>query len=170
MTEFLTEVVVGQPLAIKTLWVLFISMIPIVELRGAIPIGFLLDIPLWLCFTVSCLGNFLPVPFILLFIRRILNWMKGVRFLRFDKIALWVERKAQKHSAKVMKGVASGLFLFVAIPLPGTGAWTGSLVAALFDMRLKYAIPAIVLGILAAGIIMSLVSYGILGGIFTIFA
>lgn len=170
MSEFLTEVVIGQPLAIKTLWVFFISMLPIVELRGAIPIGFLLDLPLWLCFTVSCLGNFLPVPFILLFIRRVLNWMKGVRFLRFDKIALWLERKAQKHSAKVMKGVASGLFLFVAIPLPGTGAWTGSLVAALFDMRLKYAIPAIALGILAAGIIMALVSYGILGGIFTIFA
>ena len=170
MVDALVEVALGQPLWIKTLWVFFVSMVPIVELRGAIPIGFLLDLPLWLCFTVSCIGNFLPVPFILLFIRRILNWMKGVRFLRFDKIALWVERKAQKHSAKVMKGVASGLFVFVAIPLPGTGAWTGSLVAALFDMRLKYAIPAIALGILVAGVIMSLVSYGILGGIFTVFA
>lgn len=150
------------------LWVFLISMVPIIELRGAIPVGFAMDIPLWLNFTLCVVGNFLPVPFILLFIRKILAWMKTVKHL--DKVALWLEKKAQKHSDKVMKGVASGLFLFVAIPLPGTGAWTGALVASLFNMRMKYALPAIFLGVIAAGIIMSLLTYGLIGGIFQIFA
>ena len=150
------------------LWVFFISMVPIVELRGAIPVGFALELPFWLNFVICVIGNFLPVPFILLFIRKILAWMKKVKYL--DKIALWLERKAQKKSDKVMKGVASGLFLFVAIPFPGTGAWTGALIASLFDMRMRYALPAIFLGIVAAGVIMSLLSYGLIGGIFQIFA
>lgn len=150
------------------LWVFFISMVPIIELRGAIPVGFALEIPLWLNYVLCLVGNFLPVPFILLFIRKILSWMKNVKHL--DKIALWLEEKAKKHSDKVMKGVASGLFLFVAIPLPGTGAWTGALVASLFNMRMRYALPAIFLGIVTAGIIMSLLSYGLVGGIFEIFA
>lgn len=154
----------------KCLWVFFISMIPIVELRGAIPVGFAIDMPLWLNYLLCTVGNFLPVPFILLFIRRILNWMKGVHRFQFDKIALWIERKAQKHSDTASKGIASGLFLFVAIPLPGTGAWTGALIAALFDIPKKYALPAIFLGILGAGVIMSLVTYGLVGGIFQIFA
>ena len=147
-----------------------LSMVPIIELRGAIPLGYALGLPLWLNYALCAVGNFLPVPFILLFIRRVLGWMKTVHRFKFDKIALWVEAKAQKHSAKVMKGIASGLFLFVAIPLPGTGAWTGALIAALFDMRMKYALPAIFLGILGAGVIMSLLTYGLVGGIFSIFA
>ena len=153
---------------INCLWVLFISMVPIIELRGAIPVGFALGLPLGLNYLLCVIGNFLPVPFILLFIRKILSWMKKVK--RLDKIAIWLEEKAEKKSDKVMKGVASGLFLFVAIPLPGTGAWTGALVASLFDMRMRYALPAIFLGILAAGVIMSLLSYGVLGGVFQIFA
>ena len=153
---------------INCLWVLFISMVPIIELRGAIPVGFALGLPLGLNYLLCVIGNFLPVPFILLFIRKILSWMKKVK--RLDKIAIWLEEKAEKKSDKVMKGVASGLFLFVAIPLPGTGAWTGALVASLFDMRMRYALPAIFLGILAAGVIMSLLSSGVLGGVFQIFA
>ena len=151
----------------KYLWVFLISMVPIIELRGAIPVGALMELPFWLNYILCVVGNFLPVPFILLFIRKILNWMKTVKHL--DKIALWLEEKAQKHSAKVMKGVALGLFLFVAIPLPGTGAWTGSLVAALFDMRMRYALPAIFLGVCVAGLIMTLGSYGIVG-LFGVFA
>lgn len=147
-----------------------LSMVPIIELRGAIPLGYALGLPLWLNYALCAVGNFLPVPFILLFIRRVLGWMKTVHRFKFDKIALWVEAKAQKHSAKVMKGIASGLFLFVAIPLPGTGAWTGALIAALFDMRMKYALPAILLGILTAGVLMSLITYGLIGGFLTIFA
>ncbi len=148
------------------LWVFFISMLPIVELRGAIPAGALLGLPLWSNYLVSVVGNFLPVPFILLFIRRILSWMKTTR--HFAKIALWLEEKAEKKTAKVMKYATFGLFLFVAIPLPGTGAWTGALVAALVNMRMKYAMPSILLGVLAAGVIMSLASYGVVG-IFNIF-
>ena len=143
------------------LWVFFISMLPIVELRGAIPAGALLGLPLWSNYLVSVLGNFLPVPFILLFIRRILSWMKTTK--HFAKIALWLEEKAEKNTAKVMKYATFGLFLFVAIPLPGTGAWTGALVAALVNMRMKYALPSILLGVLAAGVIMSLASYGVVG-------
>lgn len=142
-------------------------MVPIIELRGAIPVGFVLEVPFWLNYLVCVIGNFLPVPFILLFMRKILTWMKGVKHL--DKIALWLEKKAQKNSSKVMKGVAMGLFLFVAIPLPGTGAWTGSLVASLFDMRMRYAIPAIFLGVCVAGLIMTLGCYGIVGA-FSLFA
>lgn len=148
------------------LWVFFISMFPIVELRGAIPVGAAMGLPLWSNYLMSVVGNFLPVPFILLFIRRILSWMKTTR--HFAKIALWLEEKAEKNTAKVMKYATFGLFLFVAIPLPGTGAWTGALVAALVNMRMKYALPSILLGVLAAGVIMSLASYGVVG-IFNIF-
>lgn len=150
MTEFLNH-----------LWVFFISMLPIIELRGGIPTGALLGLPLWSNYLVSIIGNFLPVPFILLFIRKILAWMKTTK--RLAKIALWLEEKAQKKSDQVMRYASLGLFLFVAIPLPGTGAWTGALIASLLDMRMKYALPAIFLGVLAAGAIMSLASYGIVG-------
>ena len=150
MTEFLNH-----------LWVFFISMLPIIELRGGIPTGAVLGLPLWSNYLVSIIGNFLPVPFILLFIRKILAWMKTTK--RLAKIALWLEEKAQKKSDQVMRYASLGLFLFVAIPLPGTGAWTGALIASLLDMRMKYALPAIFLGVLAAGAIMSLASYGIVG-------
>lgn len=153
---------------LHALVVFLVSMVPVVELRGAIPFGFAFGLPLWLNYALCVIGNFLPVPFILLFIRRILAWMKKTKHLA--RFALWLEKKAQKNSDKVMKGVASGLFLFVAIPLPGTGAWTGALVASLFDMRMKYALPAIFLGILAAGAIMSLVTYGLIGGFWTVFS
>ena len=100
----------------------------------------------------------LPVPFILLFIRHILEWMKKVP--KLDRIALWVERKAHKNKAKVLKFASFGLFLFVALPFPGTGAWTGALVAAMLDMRMKYALPSIFCGVVCAGFIMTLASYG----------
>ena len=139
------------------LWIFLISMIPIVELRGAIPIGASLG-NAWLPnMLVSIIGNMLPVPFILLFIRHILVWMKKTRFAG---VAEWIERKAQKNSVKVMKYASLGLYLFVAIPLPGTGAWTGALVAATFDMRMKYALPSIAAGVVTASVIMTLASYG----------
>lgn len=143
------------------LYTFFISMVPIIELRGAIPIGVGLGLPLIGAFIVSVIGNCLPVPFILLFIRVILKWMKGVKHL--DKIALFLENKAHKKSVKVLKYASAGLFLFVAIPLPGTGAWTGALIAALLDMRMKYALPSICAGVLCAGVIVSLICGGVLG-------
>lgn len=140
------------------LWVFFISMVPIIELRVAIPIGAGLGLE-WHANLILCIiGNMLPVPFILLFIRHILEWMKKVP--KLDRIALWVERKAHKNKAKVLKFASFGLFLFVALPLPGTGAWTGALVAAMLDMRMKYALPSIFCGVVCAGFIMTLASYG----------
>ncbi|MBO5051492.1 MAG: small multi-drug export protein [Clostridia bacterium] len=146
---------------LKHLYVFALSMVPVIELRGAIPLGAGLGLPIYTNYLVSVVGNFLPVPFILLFIRHILAWMKTTK--RFAKIALWLEEKAEKHSDKVLRYATFGLFLFVAIPLPGTGAWTGALVAALFRMRMKYAVPSILLGVMAAGVIMALASYGVVG-------
>lgn len=136
-------------------------MVPIIELRGAIPMGAALDIPFYINYIVSVVGNMIPVPFILLFIRHILHWMKKVP--KLDKIAIWIENKAEKNKAKVLKYATFGLYVFVALPLPGTGAWTGALVAAMLDMRMKRSIPAILLGVMTAGVIMSLASYGAIG-------
>ena len=142
------------------IYVFLCSMVPIIELRGAIPLGATLELPFYLNYIICVIGNMIPVPFILLFIRHILNWMKMLP--KLDKIAIWVENKAEKNKAKVLKYATFGLFFFVALPLPGTGAWTGSLVAAMLDMRLKKAIPAIFLGVMTAGVIMTLASYGFL--------
>ena len=144
-----------MPTIADILKVFFCSMLPVIELRGAIPMGKALDFPWYVSFIIAVIGNCLPVPFILLFIRKILQWMKKIKHL--DKIALWLEKKAQHKSQNVMKYASAGLFLFVAIPLPGTGAWTGALVAALMDMRFKYALPSIFAGVLGAGIIVTLV-------------
>ena len=195
----------------KILWIFLISMVPILELRGAIPIGAGMQVPLWWNYLVAVLGNMLPVPFILLFIPKILDFMKRNRI--FPRLVSWIERKgmrgveklkqrearaaeaplsdaetadaapltadaqdapvlpaceaetentpAEGKRKKITFGVCLGLFLFVAIPLPGTGAWTGSLVAALFGVPKRYALPTIFLGVLTAGAIMALASYGI---------
>ena len=123
--------------------------------------GAFLDLPWYVNYFISVIGNLLPVPFILLFIRSVIRWMKGVKIFR--KIALWLEAKAEKNQGKLSKGIFVGLFLFVAIPIPGTGAWTGSLVAALMGIKFKDAFFAILIGVLAAGAIMTLASYGVLG-------
>ena len=140
--------------------VFLVSMMPVLELRGSIPIGYATGIHWIPCMLLSIIGNFLPVPFILLFIRVIFKWMKKIKF--FAKIINWLETRAQKNSKKVLKYASWGLMIFVAIPLPGTGAWMGSLIAALLDMRLKYAIPSILGGVIIAGIIVTGVVYGFL--------
>ena len=145
----------------KLLLTFLISMVPVIELRGAIPIGIASGADPWLVCALAIVGNLLPVPFILLFIRHIFAWMR-----RFDKLRSIVdalEKKANSKSDKVRKYEILGLFLFVAIPLPGTGAWTGSLVAALMDMKFGKAILSVALGVLTAGVIMTLISYGVLG-------
>ncbi|MBR7184526.1 MAG: small multi-drug export protein [Clostridia bacterium] len=144
------------------LWVAFISMVPIIELRGAIPVGAALELPWYTNMAVSVIGNFIPVPFILLFIRAILDWMRGCPIKLFRKIADWLFRKAEKHASKVERYAFGGLLILVAIPLPGTGAWTGALVAALFRVKPRIAVPAILLGVISAGIIVTLISYGVL--------
>ena len=143
-------------------WVVFIiSMIPILELRGGLIAASVLQIDIWKAIPFCVVGNIIPIPFILLFIKKILQWMKGIKGLRV--IANWLEDKANKKSDALKKGEFWGLALFVGIPLPGTGAWTGSLIAALFDVKLPKAVGAILLGIVIATIIMAIVSYGLLG-------
>ncbi len=139
----------------KYLITFLISMVPVVELRGAIPYGIGFGLEPWLVCMLAIFGNLLPVPFILLFIRKILQWMK--RFEKLGKIALKVEDRAANKSGKVKKSEFVGLLLFVGIPLPGTGAWTGALIAALMDMRMKRALSAIALGVLLAGVVVTLV-------------
>ena len=143
----------------KELCVFLCSMIPIIELRGAIPLGAALDVHPVLNYLLAVAGNLLPVPFILLFIRKILDWMEKIRC--FEKIVKWLRTKAEKGRGKVEKYAVIGLAIFVAIPLPGTGAWTGSLVAALMGMRFPKAMISAIVGVLCAGVIMSLVSYGV---------
>ena len=143
----------------KILITFFMSMVPVIELRGALPAGVGMGLSPWTAFAVSVIGNMVPVPFIILFIRRILDWMK--RFDSFRRIAEKLEEKAKKHEDKIVKYEALGLFVLVALPLPGTGAWTGSLVAAIFDLRLRSAVPVIFAGVLTAGLIVLFITYGV---------
>lgn len=136
-----------------------ISMVPIVELRGAIPVALASGVDLLPAICVSMIGNLLPIPFIILFIRKILEWLKSHKG-RMQRLANWVEAHAAKRIPKVQKYAFWGLVLFVAIPLPGTGAWSGALIAAMLDMRLKKAFPAIMLGVIIAGLIVGLASSG----------
>ena len=136
----------------------FISMVPVLELRGAIPIGVAGGLPPLAAMAVAVCGNLVPVPFIILFIRRIFAWMRT--WEKLGGIVEKLERRAEEKSETVKKYAWIGLCILVAIPLPGTGAWTGALVAALMNMRLKQAMPAITLGVIIAGIIMTVVSYG----------
>ena len=141
------------------IYTLLISMVPVIELRGAIPVALANGVSPIPAICVAMIGNLLPVPFIILFIRRILKWLKS-RKGRMQRLANWVEAHAAKRIPKVQKYAFWGLVLFVAIPLPGTGAWSGALVAAMLDMRLKKAFPAIMLGVLIAGMIVGLASSG----------
>jgi len=136
----------------KEIWVAFISMVPLIELRGAIPVGMSLGLSALTTYIVAVLGNILPIPFIIWFSRPIMAWLKKTKALK--PIADKLEKKTEANREKIMKYSAFGLFVFVAIPLPGTGAWSGALAASLFDMRFKYAFPSIALGVMAAGIIM----------------
>lgn len=137
-----------------------ISMIPLIELRGSILVGGTLNLPFIQTFIASVIGNMLPIPFILLFIDKIFKWMKSVK--RLSKIPTWIEERAMKKSEQIEKYGYWGLLLFVGIPLPGTGAWTGSLLAVLFGLEKKKSLFCIFLGVLLAGFIMSLVGYGVL--------
>lgn len=146
--------------------IFIISMIPILELRGGLLAASpaLLDVPILKAIPICILGNLLPIPFILLLIEQVLIWMEQIPGL--GRIALWLRQKADKNKGQVERYGFWGLVLFVGIPLPGTGAWTGSLVAALLHMRFRKAFAAILLGIAIATIIMSLLSYGLLGVLF----
>ena len=147
----------------EELIIFIISMFPVVELRGGMIAAKLLDVEFFRAFVICYLGNILPIPFILLFIRRIFEFLK--KFSATGKLVTKLEESSLRKSDKVKKGSRWGLLTFVAIPLPGTGGWTGALIAALLDMRIKISFPVIALGVLIANLIMSVVSYGLLGAI-----
>ncbi len=144
----------------KEILVFIISLMPILELRGGLIAAALLDINPVVSYIISIIGNILPVPFILWFINSILNWMRNSK--RFFKIANWLDEKVNKHKSQIEKYGFWGLVLFVGIPLPGTGAWTGCLIAAVLNMNKKKAFLAAMLGILMASIIMMILSFGLL--------
>jgi len=159
MIAWLTKTLFGKLFA-----TFFISMVPVVELRLGLPYGIALGLPYWLALAAAVVGNLVPVPFIILLIRRIFAWLRR----KSEKLDGWIRRLERKALAKgdvVSKYGTIGLCLLVAIPLPGTGAWTGALVAAVLDIRLKRALPAIVLGVLIAAAIMTGVTYGVIRGI-----
>ncbi|MBD5133241.1 MAG: small multi-drug export protein [Clostridiales bacterium] len=153
--QWLTETMMGE----FTLTIL-VSMIPVVELRGGIPFGVAAGLPVWAAFLAAVIGNLIPAPFIIVYIRRILQWMRE-RIPRLNSLVDRLERKAHLKGQKVNRYKYLGLMLFVAIPLPGTGAWTGSLAAAFLDMPLRKAIPSVIAGVLIAGMAISILSYGI---------
>ena len=136
------------------------AMLPIIEIRGAIPVGVASGLDPWLAFAVGFVGNMLPIPILILLTRKIIEWLKKHNVL--VKLTAWLENKGSKGAQKVQKYSFWGLFILVAIPLPGTGAWTGALVASLLDMRLKRALPAIAMGVAVAGLIVLLVTYGVI--------
>ena len=146
--EFLTDTTAG-----KCLFTMLVSMLPIIELRGGLPFGVALGLPYYLAFPFAVLGNILPAPFIIVYIRRIFMLMRKY-MPRLNDMVDKLEEKAHLKGEQVMKYETLGLWLFVAIPLPGTGAWTGSLAAAFLGMRLKKAFPAVLLGVITAGCIM----------------
>ncbi len=138
-----------------------VSMLPILELRGGLIAAKLMNIEFFKAFAICYAGNILPIPFILLFIRKIFQILKKIP--KVEQIITKLEARSLRKADNVKKYRLLGLLLFVGIPLPGTGAWTGALIADLLDIRIKHSFPIICLGVLIAGIIMSIVSYGLLG-------
>ncbi len=135
------------------------AMVPVVELRGAIPYGVIAGLSVPAAFVIAVIGNLVPIPFLVVFTRKVFEWLR-TKSEWLDSIVKKLEAKAENKKDIVLKYEFWGLVLLVAIPLPGTGAWTGALVAAMMDMRLKRAMPAICLGVVIAGIIVTSVTYG----------
>lgn len=137
-----------------------IAMVPVLELRAAIPAGVIAGLPIPLALIVSVIGNLVPIPFIILFIRKLFKWMQS-KSERLARIVRHFEDKAESKKEQVLKYQFWGLMIFVAIPLPGTGAWTGALIAAMLDMQLKRAFPSIAMGVLTAACIVTILTYGV---------
>lgn len=154
LMTWLTEAFLG-----RMTFTALVSMVPVVELRGGIPFGVALGLNHWEAWLAAVIGNMLPLPFIVVYIRRILQWMRR-HMSALDRFVDWLERKAHLKGRKVTKYKYLGLMIFVAIPLPGTGGWTGALVAAFLDMPLRKAIPALFLGVLIAGFLVTGITFG----------
>lgn len=146
----------------KTLWMtFFMAMLPVVELRGAIPFGVAAGLHPLTAMGAAILGNLVPVPFILLLLRRIFRWLR--HFPRVGMLVDRLERRAHLKGRTVQKYRILGLVLLVAVPLPGTGAWTGALVADVLDIRMRTALPAITLGVIVAGAAVTAMTCGVVG-------
>ncbi len=143
----------------KELTVFVISVMPVLELRGGLIAARLLEMDVLKAFFFCFVGNMVPIPFILLFIRKIFDWMR--KWKHFGKIILKLEKKAEKHRKTIEKYGVWGLLILVAVPLPGTGAWTGALVAAIMDIRMRRALPVIAIGVFIAGLIVGGISFGL---------
>ena len=149
----------------KELGVFICSMIPVIELRGGIPLGAALGLPWWESYLLAVAGNMVPVPIILLFVRKFISWMSASKVRFFNKIASFLERKAEKTRGKIEKYAFWGICLFVAVPLPITGAWTGALVCATIGEKVWRALVSCFIGVCIAGVIMTLASYGVVAAL-----
>ena len=149
----------------KEILVFIISLLPILELRGGLIAATLLNVEPVVAYIISIIGNILPVPFILLFIKKIIDWMGKSKIKFLKKIVNFLHKKVEKNKDSIEKYGYLGLFLFVGVPLPGTGAWTGCLVAALLDMDRKKSFMCVLCGILMASVIMMIISYGMIGNL-----
>jgi len=159
-SESFAEKVAGKLAGLPDELVCFvISMVPVIELRGGLIIAALKDIPLFKAIGICIAGNLIPIPFILLLITPIFNWLKTTKL--FKPLVEKIEKKSMSKSEKIKKYEFLGLVLFVGIPLPGTGAWTGSLIAAMLNIKIKKAFPAICLGLVLATVIMCIFTYAI---------
>ena len=138
----------------------FMAMVPVIELRGALPVGVAAGLPVWAATVIAILGNMVPIPFILLLLRRVFAWLRS--FPKLGALIDKLERRAHLKGRTVQKYRTLGLIILVAIPLPGTGAWTGALVADVLDIRMKTALPAIFAGVCIAGVIVALVTTGVI--------
>ena len=166
MSEKLVNLIIGAFSGLTTIafgkeiLVFIISLFPILELRGGLIAASLLGLNPTTSYIITIIGNILPIPLILWFINRILDWMRKSK--HFKKLALWLDKKVEKNKSSIEKYGFWGLVIFVGIPLPGTGAWTGSLIASVLEMNRKKSFIAILLGVLMASIIMMILSFGLL--------
>ena len=161
IAELISDIGLGRGIV-----TLIVSMLPVIELRGAIPIGVSMGLPVWQAALISMAGNILPAPFIIAFVRTVMDWLRS-KSERARRFVAWLERKGTgKKADRVRQAEFWGLLLFVAVPFPGTGAWTGALIAALLNMRMRQALPPIVLGVLTAGLLVSLATAGVIEVLF----
>ena len=169
MSEKLVNIIIGAFGGItsfafgKQLLVFLISLMPILELRGCLIAAALLGLSPWQSYIICIIGNILPVPFILLLINKILDWMRNSK--HFKKVADWLDKKVEKHKSQIEKYGYLGVILFVGVPLPGTGAWTGSLIASVLEMDKKKTFLSVCIGVFMASIIMMILSFGLLANI-----
>jgi len=171
MSEKIVNLIVGSLGSLiavpfmKEIIVFIISMCPILELRGGLIAASLLNMDPWLSYLICMIGNILPIPFILWLINRILKWMRNSKSKKINGVAKWLDKKVDKHKGQIEKYGYLGLVLFVGIPLPGTGAWTGCLIASVLEMDKKKSLLAAIIGVFIASIIMMLLSFGLLSNI-----